>query len=167
PLQKVLELYGFVVFIDAEETDIEVVARIFEIVGVAAEEGDVFFGGEDEANVGVLFVLVEVVLAALKEGDDVAAEARFVEVFFFDVVDYGAAGELRVGGGLAGLYGVVDLAGDVFDVHQDVELKVYALELVGGGLGEVAGFDQVARFGAHFGEGVGTDMMIGHHEAIR
>src|SRR6266536_2028881 len=82
PLQIVLELDLLVIFIDTEEADIEVVAGVFEIVGVAAEEGDVFFGREDEADVGVLFELIEVILAALKERDDDAAEASLVYVLF-------------------------------------------------------------------------------------
>ena len=54
PLQVVLDLDRLVVLVDAEEADVEVVARVLEVVRVAAEEGDLLLGGEDEADVGVL-----------------------------------------------------------------------------------------------------------------
>ena len=64
-----------VVLVDAEEADVEVVARVLEVVRVAAEEGDLLLGGEDEADVGVLLERVQVVLAAGVERDDVGADA--------------------------------------------------------------------------------------------
>ena len=73
PFQVVLDLGRLVVLVDAEEADVEVVARILEVVGIAAEEGDLLLRGEDQADVGVLLVAIEVILAALVEGDDVAA----------------------------------------------------------------------------------------------
>ena len=39
-ISDMLDLGRLVVFVDAEEADIEIVARILEVVGVAAEEGD-------------------------------------------------------------------------------------------------------------------------------
>ena len=53
------------VLVGADERDVQVVAGELEVVGVAAEEGDVELGGEDEPDVGVLLVEVEVVLASL------------------------------------------------------------------------------------------------------
>ena len=60
-----LDLRRLVVFVGPEEADVEVVAGIFEVVGVAAEERDVEFGSEDQPDVGVFFVAVQVVLAPL------------------------------------------------------------------------------------------------------
>ena len=59
PAEVVLDLRRLAVFVGAEEADVEVVARIFEVVRVAAEEGDVELGGEDEPDVGVCFICVE------------------------------------------------------------------------------------------------------------
>ena len=55
-----------------------------EVVGVAAEEGCLLLGSKDKADVGVDLVLVEPVLAAVVEGDDVGAEAagRFLAFLF-------------------------------------------------------------------------------------
>src|SRR4029450_11652059 len=50
PLEVVPDLRWLVVLIDANEREIEVVARKHEVVGVAAERGDAGLGREDEAH---------------------------------------------------------------------------------------------------------------------
>ena len=52
----VLELRRLAVLVGAEEADVEVVARVLEVVRIAAEEGDVELGGEHQADVGVFLV---------------------------------------------------------------------------------------------------------------
>ena len=47
---------GLIVFINAEEADVQIVTGILEIIGVAAEKRSVEFRREDEAHFGVLFV---------------------------------------------------------------------------------------------------------------
>src|SRR5207249_2001294 len=71
--KKVGELRRLAVLVDAHERDVEVIARELEVVGVAAEERDGELGREDEPHVLPALVLVERVLAAVVEGDDVAA----------------------------------------------------------------------------------------------
>ena len=63
PLEVVVEVHGLIVLIDAEEADVQIVAGILEIVGVAAEKGGVEFGREDQAHVGVLLIFVEMYIA--------------------------------------------------------------------------------------------------------
>ena len=46
PLQIVRHFGRLAVLVDAEEADVEIVAGILEIVGVAAEEGDVLLGAK-------------------------------------------------------------------------------------------------------------------------
>ena len=75
PLEVVVEVHGLAVLIDAEVGDVEVVARILEVIAVAAEERHLRLRSKDDAHVGVLFVLVQVVHSAGIEGYDVAAEA--------------------------------------------------------------------------------------------
>ena len=50
---------GLSVFVDAEEADVEIVARILEVVRVAAVERDLLLGSEDQADVGVLLVAIK------------------------------------------------------------------------------------------------------------
>ena len=159
-------LNGLVVFVDAEKADIEVVAGEFEIVRVAAVEGDLGFRGEDETNVGVAFEAVEVIRAALVEGYDVATEAGFIARFFFDFGDDLTAGEGSFGSAEVGRNGGVDTCGDVFDGLEDVYFKVVALDFFGGGFGVKAVAEIVVLLGAHLLEGVGADVVVGDHEAI-
>src|SRR5215472_16399298 len=103
-----VEMDGFVVLIDAEEGDVEIVSWVGEVVGVAAEESDTEFRRKNKANVGVLFVLVEVVDFAGVERHCVATQASCCRAIFF----YGAhGGALR----LSGFGGGHALGGGGFD----------------------------------------------------
>ena len=53
----------FVVLVDSEERDVEVVARVGEVIWVAAEEGCVEFRRHHEPNIAIDLVLVEVIHA--------------------------------------------------------------------------------------------------------
>ncbi len=44
PAEVVVEVRGLAIFVGAEDADVEVEARVFEVVGVSAEEGDAFLG---------------------------------------------------------------------------------------------------------------------------
>ena len=79
------------VLVGAEEREVEVVARIGEVVGIAAEERHLLLGREDEADVGVLLVAIEPVLRALVERDDVGAQAGASRLSFSMLRDFGAA----------------------------------------------------------------------------
>src|SRR5947209_8777275 len=92
PLQVMLDLDRFVVLVDAEETDVEVEARILEVVRITAVEGDLLFRSEDETNVGVPLEEIEVILAARVEGDDLRLEAGLLG-FRLDLIDDGPARE--------------------------------------------------------------------------
>ncbi len=65
-----LRLDRLAILIKTQETDVERIARKVEIVRVAAEEGGLELRREDQPDVGVLVALVELVLAALVEADD-------------------------------------------------------------------------------------------------
>ena len=80
PFQIMLDLGRFAVFVDAEEADVQIVARILEIVRIAAEKGDLLLRREDQPHVGVVFVRVEVIQPALVERDHVAPQAGLVAV---------------------------------------------------------------------------------------
>ena len=123
PLQVMRRLRGLAVLVGAEQADVEVEARVLEVVRVAAEEGDLLFGREDQPDVGVFLVAVEVILAALVEGDHVAAQAGLVERLLFDGGHDRAAG---LEGGFvrqAGRDRGVHARGDILDAHQHVQLE--------------------------------------------
>ena len=118
PLEEVFRTVRLVVFIGAEERDIEVVSRVSEVVGVAAEEPDAFFGREDEAHVGKLFVAVQMILSALIHGDDVAAQAFFRLGVRFELLNELGARLFRLFKGLAVFHGGFDLVRDVDDLLE-------------------------------------------------
>ena len=62
-----------------------------KLSGIAAEEGDLLLGREDQPHVGVLLVAIEPVLAALVERHHVGAQAGFLQAFALDAGDRGLA----------------------------------------------------------------------------
>src|SRR4051812_43880368 len=66
PLQVMLNLNRLAVFVDPEETNIEVEPGIFEIIRVAAKKSDLLFGRKNEAHVRIFFVTVKMIFAALE-----------------------------------------------------------------------------------------------------
>jgi hypothetical protein len=61
-----------------EQADVQIEAGVLKIVRIAAEEGDVLFRREHQPHVGVFFQTVQVVQAALVQGDHVAPQAGLV-----------------------------------------------------------------------------------------
>ena len=167
PLQVMRRPHGPAVFIGAEEAEVEIVAGILEVVRVAAEEGRGEFGSEHQANVGVFLVGVEMILTALIERDDVAAQARLVGRFLLDLGH-------RL---LACLFGrrVVESGRElgvhprrhVFDADQHVQLQVGRLGLVFVGLGEEAVAVIVLVLVAELGQGIGPNVVVGHDQPVR
>ena len=135
PFQVMLDLGRLVVLVDAEEADVEIVARILEVVRVAAVKGDLLLRGEDQPDVGVLFEAIKVILPALVERDHVAAQAGLVERFLLDLGHDGAAGREGLSALHVRLDRRLDALGHVLDAHQDVEFQIVALVFVGPGPG--------------------------------
>ena len=75
-LQVIVGVQRLAVIVDAHEGGIQIVAREGEIVRVAAEERDAFFGREHHAHILVALVLVQIVDAAVVERHDLAAHVR-------------------------------------------------------------------------------------------
>ncbi len=166
PLQIVLDLDGLVVFVGAEEADVEVVARVLEVVGIAAEEGDVELGREHEADVGISLVGVEVILAALVERDHVGAQAGLLLGFGLDPGHGLALGNTCRGVVHVGLHVGHDLVGHVLDADQHVQFQVGGLDLIGLGLRQEPVPIKILLVGADLLEGVGADVVVGHHQAV-
>ena len=130
PLEIMLDLGRLAVLIDAEEADVEVVAGILEVVGIAAEEGGGLLGGEDQPHVGVFLVAVEMVQAAVVERDHVAPQTGLLGRFLLDRVHDRAAGLFRLGRRAVLGNGRVDPLGDVLDAHEHVQFQIDALDFL-------------------------------------
>ena len=167
PLQVVRRMHRLAVLVRAEEADVEVVARILEVVGIAAEEGDADFRREDEPDVGVFLVAIEVVLAALEERDHVAAEAASSardSCSIALITPRRAACAAAVV--MPGVTDGVDARGDVLDRLQNVQLEVDALHFVGLRLRVVAGRDVVVVLGGDLGQAVQPDVMVRQRQTV-
>ena len=110
-----IHLDRLAVFIGTEKADVEAMPRVFEVVGVTTEEGDVPFGGKDEPNVGVAAKAIEVEPAASEQGDNVAPQPSGFKRLLFNAGQHLPAGVGR--GNRIGLVGngSLHLSGDVLD----------------------------------------------------
>ena len=124
------------------------------------------FGREDEADIGVFFETVEVVLPTLIQRDHVAAQTGLVERFLFDFRSHGAPGEKGLLGCHFRFDCGVDAAGDVFDAHEHVEFEVEASFLLRGRPGVEALTQIIVILVAELLQGVGADMMVGNDQAV-
>src|SRR5262245_66530753 len=82
PLQIVFGLDWLSVFIHAQDGKVEVVSRECEVVWIAAEERHLLLRCEYETHIGVFFIAIEPVFAALIKRHDVGTKARLVEALF-------------------------------------------------------------------------------------
>ncbi len=83
-MQELRRFRGTPVLVDAQQRGVERVARIHEVVGVAAEEGDVVLRLEYEPHVGPDLVTVDPVLGAAVERHHFAAQLRLLAAGLFD-----------------------------------------------------------------------------------
>ncbi len=159
--------------VGAEEGHVQVVARVGEVVGVAAVERGLLLGGEDQLDVGILLVAVEPVFAALVEGDHVGAQAGLFQAHALDLGDGRLLGVVGFDRVHALLDGGEHLGGDVLHRDEHVELEVGAGELFGRGGGvEAVGHVVLLRRGdlLQLAEGdvvVGQDQAVGADEGAR
>ena len=82
-----LDLGRLTIFVGAEDTDIEIEARIFEVIGITAVKGDLLFRREDEPDIIVAFISIQIVVAALIEGYHVRAQTGLVFALLLDLSD--------------------------------------------------------------------------------
>src|SRR5262249_42180062 len=84
PLQVILALHRLAVFVNAKHSEIDVKARIGEIVRIASKKSGLLFRSENKSNVGIFLIPVKPVLAAFIEGYDIRPQSRFIEALLLD-----------------------------------------------------------------------------------
>ena len=152
--------------VGAKKADVEIVAGILEIVGIAAKERRVELRSEDQADVSVFLVRIKMVLPALIEGDHVAAQARLVGRFLLDLGHRLPPGLLGRGVVQAGSHTGGDARGHVLDADQHIELEIGGLGLLVVGLGEEAVAVVVLVLRAELRQCVGADVVVGHDQPV-
>jgi hypothetical protein len=116
PAEKMRGLEGSIVLINPEEGDVEVVAGVGEIVGVAAKKGCRVFGGENQPDISIDFILVERLKAAGIKADHLATQAGLLGRVFFEGGDEFLPGGSRIGRVFGGCLGCPDVFGHILDV---------------------------------------------------
>ncbi len=161
-----LHLGRFVVFINAEESHIQIETRVLEVVRVATIESNLLFGCKHQANIRVFFESIKMVGTTLIKGDNIAAKAGFVQRFLLNLGhDSPARGECLLGFGTC-LYGCVNPGGYIFYAHQHIQFHGLAFGLFRMGFCMEAIAIVVAILGTHLLQGVCGDMVIGHNQSI-
>ena len=124
PFQIVLDLSRLPILVNPEETNIQIVARVLEIVRIAAIERDLLFGSENQPHISVFLEPVKLVGSSLVEGNDIAAQPRFIERFLLDGGLHRAAGGESVLRVHLGFDRGIHSFRDIFDADQHVQLEI-------------------------------------------
>ena len=141
--------------------------KINELIdGIAAEEADALFGGEDETDVREFFVAVEVILTPLIHRNDVAAESFFLLRFAFDLFDRRGASLLRflVRRAVAGRR--FDLFRNVDDLLERDEFQAGTFEFFFARRRVETVAHEVALFRREARDRRKTDVVVRHDEAV-
>jgi hypothetical protein len=167
PAQVIWRGGWFAVFVNAEEANIEAIARILEVVHIAAEIGDRLLRSKYEADVRVLLVSIKVIEPALVKRYDVAAQAGFLLRLTFNAGDdrlarRGGLGRLHVG-----LHSRLHARRDVLDALEHDQFQAGAFQLFVRRMGLKTVSIKVASGRTQLLNCVGADMMIRRHQAAR
>ena len=65
PFQEIVDPGWLAVFVDTKDADIEIEARIFEIIWVAAVKGHLLFRRENDSHIIIAFVTIKMIRPAL------------------------------------------------------------------------------------------------------
>ncbi len=133
PLEIVLAPNGLPILIHAEQREIQVVARVCEVVGIAAEERDLLLRRKNNPHIGVLLVAIQPVFPALIQRHHVGAEAGLLQALALNGGDHVLAlGEFLLGVACP-LQGVLDARRHVFHRDQNVHFQIGRLDFFRGG----------------------------------
>ena len=167
PLQVIIEVRRLAILVDPEEGDIQVVARIGEVIGISAKESNVEFGSEHQPHVRVLFILVEVIDLPRIKNHHIAAQSSCGGAILFNLRHGGALGLPGVRRRHPGLYSCVDFVRHVLNSDKLIEFKVWTLSLFCLRLSVKTGLDIVAPLGRKLLDASRSHVMVGKGQSIR
>ena len=110
-----LNFGGLTILVDAEDADIEIVARIFEIIRIAPEKRHGLFWRKNDAHIVVTFVAIKVISAALIKRDHIRAQSGFLLALFFNCGNRSVACAVRCGGRHVRFDGALYARGHIFN----------------------------------------------------
>ncbi len=161
-----LHLRRLIILIDAEEADIEIVTRIFKVIGIPSKEADIRFRRKDQPHIGIALIAVERILAPLEKRHYVAAQTGRLQRFLLQPAHHFPPRLERLLGAQLRRDDRIDLLRHILDAHQDIELQIMAFELLGAGACVESIGQNVLLLGGELLQRSGAHMMIGEHEPI-
>src|SRR5262249_16618371 len=150
PLEKMGSLQRLSVFVYTKESNIEIVARVGEVVVITAEESDLLFGSKYETNVRIFLKTIEPIFASAVERNDFAAQSCFIGRRLLDRRSCRFALFIGFLVRCSGLYGALNLACYVFIRREDIDFEIRRTELFDSCAGEKALFRVVPIFRRDF-----------------
>ena len=167
PFQKMLGLGRLSIFVGAEDADIEIEARILEVIGIAAVERRLLLGREDDPHIVVAFVAIQIVNAALIERDHIGAQPGRVLALFLDRGDGRTARLPRIIGRHFRTHRALHPVRHILDRHEHVQFKIGRLDFVLLRLGVETVVHVIDFLAADFLQRVEPDVMICDHQPRR
>ncbi len=167
PLQVVVDLQRLAVVVHPEDGQVEVVAGIGEVVGVATEERGLLLRAEHQAHVGVFAVAVQPVLAAVIQRNHRTIQTGLRVTFLLQPGDLRPAGLQRLRAGGAGRDRPQDASGDILHGHEHADFLVRTLQLLGAGPGIEAVLNQVPLPGGQFLDLPQAHVVVRQDQAVR
>ena len=168
-MRRAQRLAVFVV--DAEERHVERVARIGEVVRVAAEVAQLQLGRHHQPHVAVAFEDVGRVFGAVVERDHLDDVAGLLPAFFFqqpllDLLNGLLAGHGPFGVRLGPFQRGIDFIGHVADFDELVGVVVFGAALFFERAGVEAVVEQVFAGSADGHDGFPTAVVVRHHQPV-
>ncbi len=164
PPQIVRRLCRLVVLVEPEHRNVHAIARIGEVVGVAAEKAGLILDDEHEADVGVDLVGIEVVRRPGVERHDLLRGAGLGPAL--DPLDRLLAGGHRVLRAHRRRDAGIHLGRHVLDALEHAERHAGHLQLVGSRRRVEPVLDEVLLRRAQPLRGGKADVVVGQHQAV-
>src|SRR3954447_7977344 len=115
-----IDLRRLAVLVSPEDADIEIVARVFEIIRIAAVKRDLLFRSKHQSDVIVSLVAVKMIQPALIERNDIRPQSGLLLTFLLDGCNGGGPGRASLRWRRVRLNGSVYAVGHILDRDEDI-----------------------------------------------
>jgi len=159
-------LVGLIVFVNAEEAEIQIVAGPAEVVPVLAEGGHIVLRGHDQAHILVLLVAVDPDLPALVEIHRLTHQLGALGLGLHQLGQGLAAGSGRLLIGHFGKHRLGHFFRHVFHFEQGVEHQSWNLDFFSVALGHEPVFHEIVLGIRNLLDPIVAHVMVGEHQAI-
>ena len=118
------------VFVGAQKREIQVVSRIGEIIGIAAEKCSLLFRREHQSHIGIFFISVQPILTTGVKRHYIRSKVGRDKTLLLDPGPFPLTRIKRLLFGHARLHHALNAGGNVLHRHQHVEFEIRTLQLL-------------------------------------